>query len=229
MSSAEARPHWQRPDGLEPSPSALMRALAREDLLLDFVGRAVADVGVLVDAAGRAGLDIHSSLRVALDASLLSFEAPSFADTIADVVRGHGQEHHRFVWEINDVTLARAPGSASAPLTRLRVKGFGLALRHTGTGPAWTSLLGRIPLSELTLDRRLVTGAAGDQKRFARLEGALAEASETGLPVVADGCDSSADLDTLLALGCSEAQGQLVGGALPAADVIPWALSGKVP
>jgi EAL domain-containing protein (putative c-di-GMP-specific phosphodiesterase class I) len=49
------------------------------------------------------------------------------------------------------------------------------------------------------------------------------------LPVVADGCDSQADFDSLLSFGCSEAQGRFVAEPMAAEDTVAWALAGYVP
>ena len=58
------------------------------------------------------------------------------------------------------------------------------------------------------------------------LESAMASARDVGLRVVADGCDSQADFDTL---GCSEAQGRFVAEPMPAADTVAWARRGYRP
>jgi EAL domain-containing protein (putative c-di-GMP-specific phosphodiesterase class I) len=131
------------------------------------------------------------------------------------------------VWALDGVVLARAESAAVAVLTRLRVRGFGLSMRHSGTGPSWTSQLARVPLSDLELDGRLVSGAAADSRRLAALESAVASARGTGLRVVADGCDSQADFDTLLSVGCSEAQGRFIGDPMEAAELISWVLTGN--
>jgi EAL domain-containing protein (putative c-di-GMP-specific phosphodiesterase class I) len=86
-----------------------------------------------------------------------------------------------------------------------------------------------VPLSELKLDGPLVTAATSEPKRFQVLEAAVASARDTGLPVVADGCDSQVDFDMLLALGCSEAQGRYVAEPMGAADLVAWALAGYLP
>ena len=83
---------------------------------------------------------------------------------------------------------------------------------------------------ELSLAKKpLVSGAASDSKRLQVLEDALASARSAGLSVVAEGCDSQADFDMLLALGCSEAQGPCVAGPMDAAGVVAWARTGSMP
>ncbi len=226
MSSAEAGGRWRGTDGRLVPPSVFLPALAREGLLLAFVEGIVADSCVFIDEVGRAGIDAHAAMRVALNASLLPLADPSLADRLTEMVHSRGHDPHRFVWELDDIALVRAPATALEVLTRLRVKGFRLSMSHSGTGPSWRNQLGRVPLSELKLDRRLVSAATADPKRFAMLESALASARDAGLRVVADGCDSRADFDTLLALGCSEAQGRFIAEAKPPADVVAWALGG---
>lgn len=222
--SAEATGQWRRPDGRLVPPSVFVPALAREGLLPAFVERIVEDAFLLVGEVGRAGIDVQVALRVALNVSLLPLGDALLADRLTEMVQRRALDARRFVWEFDDVVLARAPATAPAVLTRLRVRGFGLSIRHSGAGPSWSHQLGRVPLSELKLDQHVVTGAATDAKRFALLESALASASDVGLLVVADGCDSRADFDTLLALGCSEAQGRFIAEAMPAAEVVAWAV-----
>lgn len=229
VSSAEAAGVWPHPDGAPIAGSALVDAVAREGLALAFVGRLVDESCALVDRVVRAGVDATAPFRVAVSVTLLPLADATLADRLTEMVLSHGQDPRRFVCEIDDVALAKAPGAALSVLTRLRVKGFRLAMRHSGSGPSWTHQLGRVPLSELKVDRRLVSAAAGDAKRLAVLEAATASAREAGLDVVADGCDSQADFDTVLALGCSEAQGRFIAEPMPAADMVAWARHGYRP
>jgi DNA-binding SARP family transcriptional activator/EAL domain-containing protein (putative c-di-GMP-specific phosphodiesterase class I)/FixJ family two-component response regulator len=229
VSSAEAAGVWPHPDGAPIAGSALVDAVAREGLALAFVERLVDESCALVDRVVRAGLDANGPFRVAVSVTLLPLADASLADRLTEMVQSHSQDPRRFVCEIEDVALAKAPAGALSVLTRLRVKGFRLSLRHSGSGPSWTHQLGRVPLSELKVDRRLVSAVAGDAKRLAVLEAVTATAREAGLDVVADGCDSQADFDTVLALGCSEAQGRFIAEPLPVADMVAWARHGYRP
>ena len=226
MSSVEASGRWEPPDGSAVPSQVLLPALAREGLLETFVERVVADACGLLDDVGRAGVEIDGRLRVAMNVSRLPISDAPLADRLADIVRGRGENPGRFVWELDDVALARASGAAIAVLTRLRVKGFGLSMRHSGTGPAITSQVGRVPLTELKIDGRLVGAATRDTTVFAMLESSLTAARDAGLRVVADGCDSSSTFDALLALGCSEAQGQFIAGPMVGSELESWVLGG---
>ncbi len=226
VSSAAVGGRWNGANGAAILPSVFVPALSGEGLLLPFVERLVAEACLLMAEAGRAGLDAQAPMRVAVNISSLPLEDASLVDRLADMMQSGAQAPRRFVWELDDVVLARAPATAFTVLTRLRVKGFGLSMNHSGAGPSWTSQLSRVPLTELTLNRRLVSGVTDDPKRFEMLESALGSARDMGLRVVADGCDSRDDFETLVALGCAEAQGRFIGEAMSTADFVTWALGG---
>ncbi|MDQ4133217.1 MAG: EAL domain-containing protein, partial [Actinomycetota bacterium] len=225
LSSAEAGGRWRSPDGSPVPASAFIPALGREALRVAFVERLVAESCELAAEAARAGLDANAPIRLALNLPLLPSDA-SFADRLTEMVQTCGQDPRRFLFQLDDIALARSPAPALSVLTRLRVKGFGLSMSYSGVGPSWTNQLERVPLSELKLGRRLASGASDDAKRLAVLESALASARDQGLSVVVDGCDSRADFETLLALGCSEAQGRFVGEPMSAGDLVAWSMSG---
>ncbi len=229
MSSAEVIGHWPGANGSPIPPAQFVPVLADEGLLLPYVERLIDESCRLLDAAGEAGLDVHATMRVAVDVSLLPLADVSLADRVVQMVKRRGQDPRRFVCEMDDVGLARARTSALSVLTRLRVKGFGLSMTHTGAGPSWTHALDRVPVSEVKLDGRLVAAATEDAKRFEMLESALAVAREMGLPVIADGCDSRAHFDALVSLGCAEAQGRFVAEPMLAAHMVAWALAGYEP
>lgn len=226
LSSAEVEGRWPDADGVAIPPAQFVPVLADEGLLLPYVDRLIEASCHLLDAAREAG---RVPLRVALDVSLLSLTDVSLADRVVQMVQRQGQDPRRFVCGMDDVSLARAQTSALSVLTRLRVKGFGLSMTHTGAGPSWAHALDRVPVSEVKLDRRLVDGATEEPKRFELLESALAAARNMHLPVVADGCDSRAHFDAVVSLGCAEAQGRFIAEPMAAADLLGWSLAGYQP
>ena len=228
FSSAEVGGRWHGPGG-SPIPSSIfVPALAREGLLLALVERLVDSSSVLFDELARADLEDDGLVRVALNISPLLADV-SLADRLSEMVHERREDPRRFVCLLDEGALARAPATSLAVLTRLRVKGFGLSMSHCGVGPSLTNQLGRVPLTELKLERPLVSGATSDPKRLQVLEDALGSARDAGLEVVADGCDTQADFDMLLALGCFETQGSWVAEPMEATDVVAWARTGYLP
>jgi EAL domain-containing protein (putative c-di-GMP-specific phosphodiesterase class I)/FixJ family two-component response regulator len=228
FSSVEAGGRWHSTYGPPVPTSVVVTALAHRGQPLAVVERAVEESSALLDDVARAGLGTNGRVRVAVNISPL-LSQPSLADRFSAIVGERGQVPQRFVCQLDDGALARAPVPAYAALTRLRVKGFGLSMTYCGLGPSWTTHVARLPLTELKLGRPLVSSAATEPKRLEALEAAVNEARDMGLPVVADGCETQADFDMLLSLGCSEAQGPCVAAPMPAPDVLAWALASGAP
>ena len=136
---------------------------------------------------------------------------------LADVVaalRGSGLPPRRLEIELTE-SLGVESAAEIAQLRGLRELGVGIALDDFGTGWASLAALKRLPLTTIKLDRGFVGGlpAAGDMA-IARAAGALAAAFD--LALVAEGVETTAQRDALLALGCAEAQGFLFGRPQPA-------------
>jgi EAL domain-containing protein (putative c-di-GMP-specific phosphodiesterase class I) len=172
------------------------------------------------DAVAFAGttLDIDVTLRLAGNA----FADTGLADRFAEIARSGAADPRRIVCAIGGRSLRR-DAQGLAALTRLRLKGFGLSVEDYGTGMIGAGALERLPLTSIKLSASLVSGAAADPQRAALLEEALERGRDRGLAVAAAGCDSAADFDLLLELGCDYAEGAFIAGPMAAADLAPWA------
>src|SRR3546814_12511853 len=76
-------------------------------------------------------------------------------------------------------------------LSRLRLKGVGLAMDDYGTGASTMQQLKRIPFTELKIDREFVAGAPQDPAARALLSSSISLAKELGLTTVAEGVERS--------------------------------------
>jgi len=100
-------------------------------------------------------------------------------------------------------------------LSALRDLGVGLALDDFGSGCASLSLLRRLPLTAVKLDRSLVQEVPR-QGEGAAIAGAVVQAGHAfGLTVVADGVEREEQRAFLAAIGCDEGQGSLLSQPLP--------------
>ncbi len=124
---------------------------------------------------------------------------------------------------------ARGDAHGLHALTRLRLKGFGVSVEDFGTAHASAEQLARFPLTGIKIAASLVSGSAADAGRIAALEQALDLARGLGLVVAAAGCDSAADFDVLLQLGCRHAEGAFIADAMPAAELPAWAAGWNPP
>ena len=80
-----------------------------------------------------------------------------------------------------------------------------------------------MPLTAIKVAAGLVSGAGDDPGRAAALEETLERARGQGLAVIAAGCDSEADFELLLRLGCGQAEGAFIADPMSGDELPAWA------
>ena len=107
-------------------------------------------------------------------------------------------------------------------LSRLRMRGFGLAIDDYGTGYSSLAYLKRLPVNELKIDRSFVMGMVSDTSDAVIVRSTIDLAHNMGLSVVAEGVEDEATLRRLRELGCDIVQGYHLSRPLPADDIAKW-------
>lgn len=125
---------------------------------------------------------------------------------------------HLITLDVYETSVQRDLSTASAVLTDLRERGARVCLEVDATSSGSWHVLRTLPLDEIRVDRTHVDSVAGDRDRS--VVRALVNMAHTmNLTVSADGVESGAEADALLALGCHRQQGHLYAPAITA-----WAL-----
>lgn len=121
--------------------------------------------------------------------------------------------------EVTEGTLLADPEAVAAVLQRLREAGVEAALDDFGTGYSSLGYVHRFPLRMLKIDRSFVEPLGPDvsTRSSAVVRAILALAQSLGLEVVAEGIETDAQHQALLAMGCVYGQGYLFGRPQPAA------------
>jgi len=166
-----------------------------------------------------ANLDATVSVRLAL----ASLGNPALADRVTELVCGHELEPRYMVLEITGAAAAIQSGSALENLARLRLRGFQLSVEDCGTGESSIKQLSRIAFTEIKIDRDFARNASGDEASRTQFLAMLAAARTRGIDSVAEGVETQADWDLVLALGCDIAQGFFVAAPMEAAAYLDWA------
>ena len=106
--------------------------------------------------------------------------------------------------------------SALATLNALRAMGVKIAIDDFGTGYSSLSYLRRLPLRKLKLDIAFIRDAVESVEAAAIIRAIISIALSLKLEVVAEGVETQAQCDFLVASGCTTMQGFLLSRPLTA-------------
>src|ERR1044072_7235266 len=102
--------------------------------------------------------------------------------------------------------------AAVAGMTALKALGVQLSIDDFGTGYSSLGYLKRFPVDSVKVDRSFVDGLGVEGEDSAIVAAVVSLGHALRLSVVAEGVETSGQLDQLLALGCDRAQGYWFSG-----------------
>jgi len=149
--------------------------------------------------------------------SALHLRHPDFDARLIRMVEAIGLAPSRLVAEVTEGALLDNPEIVRETLERLREVGIGAALDDFGTGYSSLSYLHSLPLRMLKIDKAFVQelDKAGNTNSTTVVAAILALAHALNIQVIAEGIETRAQRDALMAMGCEMGQGYLLGYPAP--------------
>lgn len=208
----EALARWDRPDGVL-RPDRFL-ATARESGLAGAVDLAV---------AGRAAADLarwqvtRPGLRVAVNLDGAHLDVPGWPQRLHHRVAEAGVAPADVDLELTETVRPRDLDRLRDELAGLRQLGYAVWLDDFGTGWAGLAHVLALPVDGLKIDRVVTSAVEGAGAGVVRAVTGLAD--DLGLATVAEGIESPAQADLVLALGCRLGQGTWYSPAVPVDEV----------
>ena len=218
IKSFEALARW--PEAWPPLPPSEFIPIAEESGLIGMLGRRVLSVALAQLASWRnAGL-VPKDTCISVNISRLQLDDPTLPDQILAILDQSTIAPGNLVLEITESTLMHEPERVSRIVSDVCEKGVGLHLDDFGTGYSSLSALLQFPVRALKIDRSFVNPSSGDNEtNEAIVRSTVALAHSLGLEVVAEGVETSSQLERLVELSCDCGQGYLFARPLSAAQV----------
>jgi EAL domain-containing protein (putative c-di-GMP-specific phosphodiesterase class I) len=221
LEGAEALARWRYPERGVLSPYFFIAAMEEGGLIDDLtwlmVGKAARQIRLW------AGRSPPIDVTVSVNLSAKSLGDPDVADRITKIVRDEGVDPSRMVLEVTESAAVAHVAQTLETLARLRLRGFRLSIDDYGTGYSSMQQLARIAFTELKIDQSFVMSALDVEASRVILESSLDMARRLKVRSVAEGVETQAHWDLLLALGCDIAQGYFIARPMDAADFVRWA------
>jgi EAL domain-containing protein (putative c-di-GMP-specific phosphodiesterase class I)/GGDEF domain-containing protein len=167
----------------------------------------------------------HPQLRVSVNVGRQYLSAESLAEDVNAAAREAGIEPSHLDLEITEQMLSTGR-SGLAALHKLRGQGVRVLIDDFGTGYVSLGKLRNSPLDGIMIDRSFVEEVGHDHEARAVCRAAIALGHAFGLRIVAEGIETEAQAQFLIAEQCHEGQGHLFCAATPLVNLLERILPG---
>ncbi len=207
---AEALVRWFDPEEGQISPARFV-ALAEETGLIHGLGQLMLE-RVCFHLSQHKGYLGHVGIKgISVNLSGRQFYSRTLLRDIKRVMAESGVEPEQIEFELTESLVMDDVQLAIDVMRRLRDLGCRLSIDDFGTGYSSLSYLKRFPINCLKIDRSFVEDIPHDPHGSEIATAIIAMAHKLRLKVVAEGVETEAQRDFLIAQGCESLQGYLFG------------------
>jgi diguanylate cyclase (GGDEF)-like protein/PAS domain S-box-containing protein len=150
---------------------------------------------------------------VAVNISPLQMHMAGFVADVTRALAHSGLAPGRLELEITESVVLDNDPAILRHLHQLREMGVRISLDDFGTGYASLAYLRRLPLDKIKIDQSFIRGLPDAPDAMAIVRAVARLAGDLGMVTTAEGVETEAQLDVLAQLGCTQAQGFLIGHA----------------
>ncbi len=217
----EALVRWDHPT-IGTIPPAKFIPLAEDTGLILPIG-----IWVLQEAARQTRAWVAADINlipIAVNVSTVQFTQPDFIHTVTDALKIAGIVEPWLEIELTESVLMRNMHDAGDKLSRLKEQNVRVAIDDFGTGYSSLAYLQRLSIDTLKIDQSFINAIEpGRTTANGRtiISAIVSLAKSLGLSVIAEGVETEAQREFLLALGCDLMQGYLFTRPGPAASIEP--------
>lgn len=214
IGKAEALARWQHPQHGLLGPVQFI-PLAESHGLIGLLGDWVLGTAI---RQRREWFDAGLDVEIAVNASAEQAKANDFDGRVFAALEPVAGIARPLTIEITETLMMTGDHEHLAMLDRLAAGGVKIALDDFGTGYSSLSYLARLPAHLVKIDRAFIS-EIGSERGDRLVRTIIDIAHDLGLDVVAEGIETSAQLDFVRRAGCDYGQGFLIARPMPAAEL----------
>lgn len=156
---------------------------------------------------------------MSLNISGIHFRHPAFYETLLGIFEKMNCMPCYFELELTEGAVMGEGQGIERLLSRLRKAGFGLSIDDFGTGYSSLGYLQRFQMDWLKIDRSFVYGIEGKAENRHIVEAIIKMAHSLQMQVVAEGAETTGEVDMLKQLGCDVVQGYVYAKPMPPENI----------
>lgn len=149
--------------------------------------------------------------KIAVNLSAVQLANADLAQLVAAILLETGLSPSRLELEVTESAIIGDKQRALHILRQIRALGVTIAIDDFGTGYSSLETLRSFPFDKIKLDRSFMVDVESNRQSKAIIRAILALGRSLEVPVLAEGVETSAQLELLSDEGCDEAQGYFLG------------------
>jgi EAL domain-containing protein (putative c-di-GMP-specific phosphodiesterase class I) len=150
-------------------------------------------------------------LKVAVNVSAVQLHNTNFVQELHQILLDTGLPPGRLEIEITETALVRDFNRTLMMLRQIKALGVGIAMDDFGTGYSSLSNLRAFPFDRIKIDRSFIKSVNANGPAATIVRAVLGLGRGLGLPVLAEGVETGAELKFLQDEMCDQVQGYLLG------------------
>jgi diguanylate cyclase (GGDEF)-like protein/PAS domain S-box-containing protein len=204
----EALARWEHPERGLVSPAEFVPIAEETGVILPF-GRWVLREACSQMARWAEQLPDRTDLTISVNLSARQLQQADLVDDVRTALEESGIEPHRLKLEVTESVLMNDPDFSTDVVQRLNGLGVQVQIDDFGTGYSSLSYLSRLQIQTLKIDRSFITSLGEPGTRSIVVEAIIRLARDLGIRVIAEGVETSSQLEGLRDLACEQGQGFL--------------------
>jgi diguanylate cyclase (GGDEF)-like protein len=224
VTGLEALLRWAHPTEGMIAPTMLV-PLAEQSWVINEIGVWILDRACR-DRGRWTADDRPDDLTMAVNLSAVQLLEPGLVASVAEVLSATNTDPHLLTLEVTETVLVKDCEQTLRVLRELKELGVMLALDDFGVGYASLNYLKRFPIDIVKIDQSFIADLECDQASHAIVGSVIDLTHRLGMTVVAEGVETAAQRDALVALGCDQSQGNYFSRPM-AADRLDDTLRGR--
>ncbi|MGZ4482600.1 MAG: putative bifunctional diguanylate cyclase/phosphodiesterase, partial [Gaiellales bacterium] len=211
---AEALLRWDTPEGAVP-PAVFIPVAERTGLIRPITSWIVSQAIEQARLWRLQGTPVYVSINLP---PMLA--AADELDGMLDAIAHSGLPVGSIMVELTETGIMQAVGGPGQLLKGLQARGVQLAIDDFGTGHSSLGRLKDMPATTVKIDRSFISGLPDDPTSVALARAILDMARALDIRVIAEGIETSEQLQFLRSHGCPTGQGLLLGRPVPAEQLV---------
>jgi diguanylate cyclase (GGDEF)-like protein/PAS domain S-box-containing protein len=214
----EALMRWDHPDRGWVAPSVFIPLAEQSELILELGKFALREAVTAASSWERSGpSEIPAYVSVNLSAH--QFRDPGLVAMIEEALATSGLAAERLIIEITERAALIDVNESVSVIQDLDQLGVGIALDDFGTGYSSLSYLALLHPRVIKIDQSFVSPVHGSRRNDTLLETMISLGNKLDMTMLAEGIETSEQLELLRDLGCELGQGFLFSAAVPAKEI----------